>query len=60
MGTSCVLNGHRGGQEGEGFAILIEHIVLRVNDDISERGEGGGNDPQLGQQFRDSGPGYKV
>lgn len=34
-------------QACDGFAILIEHILLRVNDDIFERGEGGGNDPQL-------------
>lgn len=37
-----------GRQAGDGFAILIEHILLRVNGDISERGEGGSNDPQLG------------
>jgi hypothetical protein len=35
-------------QACDGFAILIEHIVLQVYNDIFERGEGGGNDPQLG------------
>lgn len=37
-----------GRQACDGFAILIEHILLRVNNDIFERGEGGGSDPQLG------------
>lgn len=37
------------GRQGcDGFAILMEHILLRVNNDIFERGEGGGNDPQFG------------
>lgn len=38
----------QGRQACDGFAILMEHILLRVNNDIFERGESGGNDPQLG------------
>lgn len=34
------------GHEGcEDFAILIEHMIMRVNDDIFERGESVGSDP---------------
>lgn len=35
-----------GCQARDGFAILIEHILLRVNNDLFETGEGGGNNPQ--------------
>lgn len=31
-------------EECEGFAILIEHILLLVNNDVSGRGESGGNE----------------
>lgn len=46
----CVLRVEQtpGRQACDGFAILIEHILLRVNNDIFEIGEGGGNDSQLG------------
>lgn len=30
----------RGGEERNGFAILIERILLRANNDVFERGEG--------------------
>ena len=53
--TSVEADGHvlrvertPGRQACDGFAILIEHIQLRVDNDIVERGEGGGNDPQFG------------
>ncbi len=36
-----------GHEECEGFAVLIEHILLRVNNDIFDRGENPGNDLQL-------------
>lgn len=38
----CVLRVERtrGREECDGFAILIEHILLRVNNDVFERGEG--------------------
>jgi hypothetical protein len=37
----------QGHEESEGFAVLIEHMLMRVNNDISERGEGVDSDPQL-------------
>ena len=38
----------KGREECDGFAILIEHILLRVNNDVFERGEvGSSNDPGL-------------
>ncbi len=37
----------RGYEECEGFAVLIEHMPLRVNNDIFDRGENPGNDLQL-------------
>lgn len=38
----CVLRVERtrGREECDGFAILIDHILLRVNNDVFERGEG--------------------
>ncbi|HKW62505.1 MAG TPA: hypothetical protein VJN89_08180 [Candidatus Acidoferrum sp.] len=33
-----------GYKECEGFAILIEHIVLLVNNDVPKQGESGGNE----------------
>jgi len=36
-----------GHEECEGFAILIEHMLMRVNNEIFERGESVGSDPQL-------------
>jgi len=37
----------QGHEECEGFAILIEHMLMRVNNEIFERGESVGSDPQL-------------
>lgn len=37
----------RGREEREGFAILTQHVVLHVNNEIDERGERGGNEAQL-------------
>ena len=37
----------RGHEKCEGFAVLIEHTLLRVNNDIFDRGENPGNDLQL-------------
>lgn len=37
----------RGREECEGFAILTQHMVLRVNNEIYERGERGGDEAQL-------------
>lgn len=37
----------RGHEECEGFAVLIEHMLLRVNDDVLHREEDLGNDLQL-------------
>ena len=37
----------RGCKEREGFAVLTQHMVLRVNNEIDERGERGGNEAQL-------------
>lgn len=39
MGRSCVLNGHEVA-ESDGLAILIGHILLRVNNDVFKRVEG--------------------
>ena len=37
----------RGREESEGFAILTQHMVLRVNNETYERGQHGGDGPQL-------------
>jgi len=37
----------RGRDECEGFAILTQHMVLRVNNEIYERGQRSGDGPQL-------------
>ncbi len=44
MSTYCEVRGH---EECEGFAVLIEHMLWRVNNDIFDRGENPGNDLQL-------------
>jgi len=36
-----------GHEEYEGFAILIEHMLMRINNEIVERGESVASDPQL-------------
>lgn len=36
-----------GHHECEGFAVLIEHMLLRVNDDVLDRGKNFGSDLQL-------------
>ena len=35
-------------QACDGFAILIEHVLLRANNHIFESGGGSGNDPRFG------------
>ena len=37
----------RGRDECEGFAVLTQHMVLRVNNEIYERGHRSGDGPQL-------------
>lgn len=37
----------RGREECEGFAVLTQHMVLRVNNEIYERGHRSGDGPQL-------------
>jgi hypothetical protein len=37
----------QGHEECEGFAILIEHMQMRLNNDIFERGESVDSDPQV-------------
>lgn len=37
----------RGREECEGFAVLTQHVVLRVNNEIYERGRRGGDGPRL-------------